>query len=253
MMTPLMILGIALSLAGVAIAIGITFYYISLPVQSSIRLFLDTTEMGIPYLVYFVILGAAISAFGLMIYIKSVRTGITVSAAPRYQRAPSPILRRPQPPRMTRPPTPQPQQSPNTTNVVEEIEKEIEEIIKSEHPPAQRMMHQETRVAEPKVEQPQPVSHPEQAQEEQPTLVEIVSKASDMVCPHCGSINPLGSTKCSSCGKPLFEAVEPSKSCPVCGAPLTLAQRISENLFVCGICFSELRIDPRIQKSLKLR
>ncbi len=247
-MTPLMILGIALSLAGVAIAIGITFYYISLPVQSSLRLFFDTTEMGIPYLVYFVILGAAISAFGLMIYIKSVRTGITVPAAPRYHRAPSPVLRRPQPPRVVRPPARQPTPPTGATSVVEEIEKEIEAIIKSEQPQERVTQQPIPQQAEPSVEQ-----QPEQVQEEQPSLVEVVSKASDMVCPHCGSINPLGSTKCSSCGKPLFEPTEPSKSCPVCGAPLTLAQRISENLFVCGVCFSELRIDPRIQKSLKLR
>ena len=246
-MTPLMILGMALSLAGVALAIGITFYYISLPVQSSLRLFFDTTEMGIPYLVYFVILGAAISAFGLMIYIRSTRTGITVTASPRYHAAPRPVLRRPSTPRAVQPPTQLKQPQSRATNVVEEIEKEIEEIIRSEHPPAPQAPQQAV----------QPTSGMEEAQPEQakpqPALVEVVSKASDMVCPHCGSINPLGSTKCSSCGKPLFEMVEPSRSCPVCGAPLNLTQRISESLFVCGICFSELRIDPQIQKSLKLR
>ena len=242
-MTPLMLAGMLLSFLGVAVTIGLTIYYLSLPLQAPLRLFLDTTEMGIPYLVYFVILGAAISAFGMMIYIKAVRTGVTISAHPRYPAQPrTRVLRRPSP---VRRPTPRPTAAPRSSNVVEEIEKEIEEIIRSQEPVAEKPEAEEEAV--------QPPAEAAEEKVRKRSLVEVVSRASDMVCPHCGSINPLGSTKCSSCGKPLFKPEEPSKSCPVCGAPLRLAQRISNGLFVCGICFSELRIDPILQKSLKLR
>lgn len=241
-MTPLMLAGILISFLGVAITIGLTIYYLSLPIQAPLRLFLDTTEIGIPYLVYFVILGAAISAFGMMIYIKGVRTGVTISA---HLHSTQPRARAHRRHALVRQPTLRPIAAPRSSNVVEEIEKEIEEIIRSQEPVAEKTEARE-EAAQP------PAEAVEEKVKERP-LVEVVSRVSDMVCPHCGSLNPLGSTKCSSCGKPLFKPEEPSKSCPVCGAPLQLAQRISNGLFVCGICFSELRIDPILQKSLKLR
>jgi len=241
-MTPKMLVGALLSFLGVAITIGLTAYYLSLPLKDPLRLFFDATEMGIPYLVYFVILGASISAFGLMLYVKAVRTSVTITTRPHYATPPRAVaLGRPSPPR--RAPTARPTAPVRSSSVVEEIEKEIEEIIRSQEP----------EIREPTPPEAKPAPSPEKVEAEERALVEVVSRAADTVCPHCGSINPLGSIKCSSCGKPLFKPEEPSKSCPVCGAPLKLAQRISDILFVCGICFSELRIDPLLQKSLKLR
>lgn len=242
-MTPLMIAGIILSAAGVALALGVTAYYLSLPLNDPVHIFFDTLDMGIPYLVYFVILGASISALGLMTYIKAVRIGVTVTTGHHY--APSPLVtRRPPPPRpRPRPSRPGPVET-GRVDVVEEIEKEIEEIISSEALPPTTHPPEEARPAAPP---PPPTKKVERR------LVEIVSKASDMVCPHCGSLNPLGSTKCQGCGRQLFTPEPPSRSCPICGAPLTLSQRISGDLFVCGICFSELRIHSSLQKSLKLR
>jgi len=146
-----------------------------------------------------------------------------------------PVTRRP----VTTPPAQaqRPARTAVNMNVVEEIEKEIEEIVRSS-----------SEVSEAVEEMPMA-----EAVEEERPLVMIVSKANYMVCPHCGSLNPIGSEKCSSCGKRFYKPDDPSRSCPVCGAPLKLSKRISEELFVCGICFSELEIAPELQKSLKLR
>jgi len=222
-MTSLMLVGAILSFLGVALILGITVYYIMLPFESPIKIFLDTQVMGLSYFLYFVVIGAAISGSGLLLYIRGARTGIvTISSSERYRPAPRRALRRPAPPRAAAPTGP---------SIVEEIEKEIEEIVKSE-------------------EAAPPPAPPKKA--EKKPLIEVVSRATDMVCPHCGSLNKLGSDKCANCGKSFYKPEDPSRSCPVCGAPLSLSQRISEELFVCGICFSELRVDPSLQKSLKL-
>lgn len=231
-MTPLMIVGMALSLIGVATILGIVFYYVFLPINDPFRIFLDASYMGLPYLIYIIIVGAAISGAGLLIYVRGVRTGITISAGQYPYPITSSAIRKP----VLRkgPLKPAVKESgkigePKEVNIVEEIEKEIETIIESGEKPVK-----------------------EEVVEEKPTI-EIISKASDMVCPHCGKLNPIGSTKCESCNKQMFTPEAPSKSCPVCNAPLTLSQRISGDLFVCGICFSEIRIPPPVQEILNMK
>ena len=95
----------------------------------------------------------------------------------------------------------------------------------------------------------------EEAEElaEEAPAIEVVTKGADMVCPHCGALNQLGSTKCAKCGKALFRRKKDEPTCPVCAAPLRLVKRISDELFVCGLCFSELRIPQEIQESLNLK
>jgi len=237
-MTPLMLVGAIISIIGVSIALGITFYYLTLPLEAPFRKFLDSTLMGMPYLLYFVMIGGILSGIGLIIYVRAVRTGVTITRRRHRPMALSrPVARRP----ITAPPArvERPAEAATSPDIVEEIEKEIEEIVKSS-----------SEVAE--VVEEKPVAEAVEEEEKQP-LIKVVSRASDMVCPHCGSLNPIGSKKCSSCGKKLYKPEDPSKSCPVCGAPLRLSKRISEKLFVCGICFSELEIAPELQKSLKLR
>ena len=236
-MTPLMLVGAIISIIGVSIALGITFYYLTLPLEAPFRKFLDSTLMGMPYLLYFVIIGGILSGIGLIIYVRAVRSGVTVTRRRHRPMALSrPIVRRP----VTAPPAraQRPAEAATSPDIVEEIEKEIEEIVKSSSEVSEAV--EEKPVAEAVEEEKQP-------------LIKVVSRANDMVCPHCGSLNPIGSKKCSSCGKKLYKPEDPSKSCPVCGAPLRLSKRISEKLFVCGICFSELEIAPELQKSLKLR
>ncbi|HDJ66958.1 MAG TPA: zinc ribbon domain-containing protein [Nitrososphaeria archaeon] len=233
-MTPLMLVGVIVSIIGVSIALGVTFYYLSLPLEAPFRKFLDSTLMGMPYLLYFVIVGGALSGVGLLIYVKAVRSGVAVTHRRRGPMALTrPALRRPSASLPGR--APKPKGAVTSPDIVEEIEKEIEEIVKGT-----------SEVPETVEEKPAAVEEVKQP------LVKVISRANDMVCPHCGSLNPIGSVKCSNCKKKFYEPDDPSKSCPVCGAPLKLSKRISEKLFVCGICFSELEIAPELQKSLKL-
>ncbi|MCS7125986.1 MAG: zinc ribbon domain-containing protein [Aigarchaeota archaeon] len=235
-MTPLMIIGMTLSLLGVALILGLVVYYVSLPVDNSIRIFLDTAVMGFSYLIYAIIIGAVISGIGLLLYVRAVRTGITITSGSYAYPAPTPVIRRPSPRREPQKLTTERVSGPvelSKESVVEEIEKEIEEIIETGAKPT----------VEKKVEKPV---------EKEPTI-EVVSRASELVCPHCGKLNPVGSNKCEACGKRIFAPDVPSKSCPVCNAPLKLSQQISGDLFVCGICFSELRIPPKLQEVLNLK
>ncbi|MEM2069052.1 MAG: zinc ribbon domain-containing protein [Nitrososphaerota archaeon] len=234
-MTPLMIIGMVLSFVGVATIIGIVLYYVFLPVSDPFRIFLDATYMGLNYLIYIIVLGAVISGVGLLLYVRAVRTSITIPAG-QYSHASYPattsVIRRPALKKEAPKPSvkePSKISKPKEPSIVEEIEKEIETIIGSEEKPKE-----------------------EKIEEEKPAI-EIISRASDMVCPHCGKLNPIGSTKCESCGKQMFTPESPSRSCPVCNAPLILSQRISGDLFVCGICFSEIRIPPTIQEVLNMK
>jgi len=232
-----MLVGAIISIIGVSIALGVTFYYLTLPLEAPFRKFLDSTMIGMPYLIYFVMVGGILSGIGLIIYVRAARSGVTIPHGRRQPIALSrPVTRRPAAGLSTS--AQRPARAAAGPDIVEEIEKEIEEIVKSSS-------------EVPEAVEEKPVA--EVVEEEERPLVKVVSRANDMVCPHCGSLNPMGSKKCSSCGKKLYKPDDPSRSCPVCGAPLKLSRRISEKLFVCGICFSELEIAPELQKSLKLR
>jgi len=230
-----MLLGCLLSFLGVALVLGSTLYYITLPAGAPVKEFFDTTFLGLPYLLYFAIIGSAITAVGLVVFIKASRS-VEAVAQPGImvrQRATAARIRTVRPRERMRPRI-------EGGGIVEEIEREIEEIVKSSEE-----IIEETEAKEEVIEEGE--EKPEEAVE-----VEVVTKGTDMVCPNCGAINPLGSKKCSKCKKPLFKAEKGEPTCPVCGAPLKLAKRISDELFVCGLCFSELKIPSALQEEIGL-
>jgi rRNA maturation protein Nop10 len=71
--------------------------------------------------------------------------------------------------------------------------------------------------------------------------LKVISASNEEVCPHCGSLNPLKTQKCESCGKDIYTINEEKISCPVCGAPL---EEIPESggRIMCKICFSEIQV-----------
>ena len=228
-------LGCVVSFLGVALVLGSTLYYITLPAGTPIKEFFDTNFLGLPYLLYFAIIGTAITVAGLVIFIKASRS-VEAVAQPGImvrQRGTGARIRTVRPGGRTRARI-------EGGSIVEEIEREIEEIVKS----SEEIM-EETEVEE-KVEG----VREEEAKPEE--VVEVVTRGTDMVCPNCGAINPLKSKKCSKCKKPLFKAEKGEPTCPTCEAPLKLAKRISDELFVCGLCFSELKIPSTLQEEIGL-
>lgn len=71
--------------------------------------------------------------------------------------------------------------------------------------------------------------------------LKIISASNEEVCPHCGSLNPLKTQKCESCGKDIYIISEEKISCPVCGAPLEDVPE-SGGRIMCKICFSEIQV-----------
>ena len=71
--------------------------------------------------------------------------------------------------------------------------------------------------------------------------LKVISASNEEVCPHCGSLNPLKTQICKSCGKNIYTISEEKISCPVCGAPL---EEIPESggRIMCKICFSEIQV-----------
>ncbi|RLF99305.1 MAG: hypothetical protein DRN47_03840 [Candidatus Wolframiiraptor sp.] len=229
-------LGCVVSFLGVALVLGSTLYYITLPAGTPIKEFFDTNFLGLPYLLYFAIIGSAITVVGLVIFIKASRSVEAVAQPGRImarQRGTGARIRTVRPRGRERARI-------EGGGIVEEIEREIEEIVKS----SEEIM-EETGVEEEVEEVREEEVKPEEA-------VEVVTRGTDMVCPNCGAINPLKSKKCSKCKKPLFKAEKGEPTCPTCGAPLKLAKRISDELFVCGLCFSELKIPTSLQEEIGL-
>jgi len=227
-----MLLGCIVSFVGVALVLGLTVYYITLPMGAPMRQFFDTTIFGLPYLLYFAIIGSVITAAGLLIFIKASRTGEEIVRTRRTAIRPP---RRAERIRATRL-RPAAGAESGQGGIVEEIEREIEEIVRS---------GEEEVIGEAEAEA-------EEIEEEEKPTIEVITQGSEMVCPHCGAINPLGSKKCSKCGKLIFRVKKGEPTCPVCGAPLRLAKKLTDELFVCGICFSELNIPQELQAELKL-
>ncbi|MCX8186991.1 MAG: zinc ribbon domain-containing protein [Nitrososphaeria archaeon] len=226
-----LLLGCLISFLGVALVLGSTIYYITLPAGVPIKAFFDNTFMGISYLLYLAIIGSAITVIGLITFVRAARS-IEAIAEPGIIARQSTTRGRAMKPRKR-------MQPPSTGGgIVEEIEREIEEIVKSTE-----------EIVEEKVEEK---GAEEEMGPKEAVEVEVVTRGTEMICPSCGTINPLGSKKCSGCKKPLFEAEEDEITCPLCGAPLKLARRISDELFVCGLCFSELKIPLTLQEKIGL-
>ena len=224
-------LGAIISFLGAAVALIPAIYFLTLPLNSPTRELFIQPMLGIPFILYFTIAGAIVTLLGLILFIRAARAP-PEAAYPRVVRQPAPVrIEAPRRPVRSRP-RPRPT-SPSEGEIVAEIEREIEEIVQSGE-----------AVAEKPVE--------EEEAEERP-VIEVVNKGQDMVCPHCGALNPLKSTKCAKCKKKLYTLKEGEPSCPICGAPLRLSKRISEDLFTCGLCFSELRIPQEIRDQLSLQ
>jgi len=229
-------LGGVISFLGAITALAPIIYYITLPLDSPTRVLLSTPLLGlIPYIFCFTIAGGAITALGLAIFIKAARTA-EMSIAPRAAariavRMPEEVEAAP-PPRAPR----RAREGEKRQNLISEIEQEIEAIVRSKEAPVGV----------------EGVGRPEEKVEEAPGI-EVVTTGSDVVCPHCGGLNEIGSTECAKCGNTLFTREGDEPACPVCGAPLRLARSISDELFVCGLCFSELKISRRLQEIVGLR
>jgi ribosomal protein L40E len=217
--------GAVISILGALISLTPVIYFLTLPLDSPTRGILSQQIIGLPLMLYFTLAGAVVTATGLLIFMKAARappeiaysSTLPIRGVPRARAAPPTTV--PAPP----------------DELVTEIEREIEKIVQLEEP--------EAEVA----------PAPEEAAKERPTIeVQVVNRGQDMVCPHCGELNPLKSTRCVKCKKPLYEVEEGEPRCPVCDAPLRLSQRISEDLFTCGLCFSELRIPIELRKEIGL-
>ncbi len=217
--------GAIISILGALIALIPIIYFITLPLESPTRGILTQQIMGLSLMLYFTIMGAVVTAIGLLIFMRAARappevaypSTLPIRSVPRERAAPPTIASAP------------------PDELVTEIEREIEKIVQLEEPEAEVTPAQE------------------RAAEEKPVIeAQVVNKGQDMVCPHCGELNPLKSTRCVKCKKPLYEAKEGEPRCPVCDAPLRLSQRISEDLFTCGLCFSELRIPIELRREVGL-
>lgn len=225
-------LGGVISFLGAILVLGLTAYYITLPADAAPKIFLGKTFLGLSYLLYFAIAGSIITITGLLMFIKAARS-IEAIAEPGV------VVRRPAAPARARLTRPREGGEINVEKggIVEEIEREIEEIVKSGEEVAKEKLEGKEVGEEAVVEA---------------VKVEVITRGTDMVCPSCGAINPLKSEKCLSCKKPLFVIKGEEEVCPVCGAPLRLARKISDELFVCGLCFSELRIPSTLQEKVGL-
>jgi len=221
-------LGAIISFIGVAIAIAPISYFLTLSMGDPMRQFLTQPILALPLILYFTIAGGAVTAFGLILFIKAARAPPEVSSPSIVRR---PVVAQeylaPQPPRRIERPIHASRKRPG--EIVAEIEREIEEIVQSEEVKAE-----------------------EEVVEEKKPEIEVITRGQDIVCPNCGELNKLGSTECVRCKKPFYKLEKEEPTCPVCGAPLRMSRKISDERFVCGLCFSELKIPPDVQQELGL-
>lgn len=223
--------GAILSILGALLALLPIIYFITLPLDSPTRKIFVQQVMGLPTMLYFTAAGAIVTAIGLLLFMKAAR-------APPEIAYPSPLTIRGAPRVRVSPPTIASVPAPHD-EVVTEIEREIEKIVQLKESEATPTPAPEEKVEEKEVAEEKPI-------------IEVVNRGQDMVCPHCGGLNSLKSTRCVKCRKPLYEAKEDELRCPVCDAPLRLSQKISEDLFACGLCFSELRIPIELRREIGL-
>lgn len=80
--------------------------------------------------------------------------------------------------------------------------------------------------------------------------IKVKSAGLSLICPRCGSENPIGESKCSNCGERFAKSSDPLRACPICGGDLAGAQRMGGDVYVCGVCFSELEIDQQTARRI---
>ncbi|MEM2033342.1 MAG: zinc ribbon domain-containing protein [Candidatus Caldarchaeum sp.] len=211
-------LGIILGAIGVIVVLlPILALFITGGYNSPIQRFYDSSlAPGLPMGILVTAAGAAVTAVGLLIFIKGMREG------PAYPTAPAPI-RRP----LSRPR--------HENRELEQIEQEISNLLDNQPTMEIRTVQQPPPKRAPAKQEAVAV----QTTEKKGGMV-VVTRGVDMVCQSCGAVNPLGSKICASCGAQLFQPDAKATPCPVCGAPLDETYKIGENI-VCKICFSEIK------------
>ncbi len=227
---------IILCVIGVAITLIPTVLYIAYSQELGFLKTLETeVTSGIPLYLLFSFIGVAVTLIGLITFVRTIRhvqepstPRVGTGTMPRIV-SPTPTAARPTPVR--RPITQQPPAK-RIEEVVESIEKELEEVINKAS-----------------MEQPTP---PPKSQQEVPqkVTIKVITAGTDEVCPSCGAINPLGQKKCVECGADIYVEDPNLPSCPVCDAPLKNPQKLTDKIYVCRICFSELEIPKELSKKL---
>ncbi|MEM4495534.1 MAG: zinc ribbon domain-containing protein [Candidatus Caldarchaeum sp.] len=213
-------LGIILGAAGVAIVLlPLLVLFVTGGYDSPIQRFYDAPlAPGLPMGILVSAAGAALTAVGLLLFIKGMREG------PAYPAA-TPAIRRPF------------SRHREENRELEQIEREISNLIDSQPAMEIRTVQRPPPKRAPVRQKPAAV----EAKQKEEGIV-VVTRGVDMVCQSCGAVNPLGSRVCASCGGQLYQPDEKAQPCPVCGAPLDETYKIGENL-VCKICFSELKLN----------
>ncbi len=220
---------IILCIVGIAIALIPTVFYIAYSQEVS---FLKTLEIeimsGVPAYLGLSFAGLIVTLLGLITFVRSIRRveGPSILYSGRLSTSRIAI------PTQVRRPTVQQPPVKLIEEVVESINKELEDAMK------RITMKQPTPHSTPQQEAPQKIS------------IKVITAGMDEVCPSCGAINPLGQKVCTECGADIYIEDPNFPSCPVCGAPLKDPQKVDDKICVCKVCFSELEIPKKLSKKL---
>ncbi|MEM2225169.1 MAG: zinc ribbon domain-containing protein [Candidatus Caldarchaeum sp.] len=215
-------IGIALGVLGVVfVLLPIVALFLTGGYDSPIQRFYDNPlAPGLPTGLVVTAAGAAVTAAGLLIFVKGMR------ATPEYSPPPITPVRRPL------------RQSMRNQNEMNMIEKELESMLSEESPviEVRTVTYPESRPGQKPPSMEQPVQTKPAADR-----VVVVTRGVDEVCKTCGALNVLGAKMCSQCGAELYKPDPKAIQCPVCGAPIDESMKVGENI-VCTVCFSELRL-----------
>ncbi|MDJ0270907.1 MAG: zinc ribbon domain-containing protein [Aigarchaeota archaeon] len=219
---------IILCVIGVALALIPVTIYINAGLGSPLQRQLDTALPFMPLHLLTAIIGAAIAAPGMILFIKAMReypaptpaqTGIRPTYPPT--KVSKPIVR-------------------GKEKDVELIERQLEEMLRSEE--FGKTDSQKAPLREGGSEQHgQVATGNAKSTVSGDKGVSVITRGTDEVCRTCGSINPLGVKVCSECGASLYTSKDGEPTCPVCGAPLSDAKSVGD-ILVCQVCFSELKL-----------
>lgn len=213
-MAALTLLGIVLAVIGLAILFVPTAISVSLSSnpQDPFFIALNSSMAGIPLFFIFVIAGASVTVLGMIAFLVSFRRSIsemqygTGLEGMEFEEGPA-------------------------AENIGALEETIEETLRAT--PAQPQPQPTVTQAQPRKETPV----------RPPTRIKILSEGMDEVCPNCGSINPLRTTSCKTCGKTIYSKDAAAPECPMCGAPLAQAAVAGgPSRLMCSVCFSELEV-----------
>lgn len=214
-------IGIVMGFAGVImVLLPILVLFVTGGYESPVQQIYDTPiAPGLPAGLIITAFGASITAVGLIIYVRGMRN---------LSPYPSPVT----------PYRKEFRKRANSEVVLEEIEREISTILDEKGPTMEIRTASPPKASQARVEQTTVVAKSKTTSK----ILSVVTRGIDMVCKSCGSVNPLGSKICASCGVELFEPNPKALQCPVCNAPVDDSYRIGENI-VCSVCFSELKYE----------